>query len=94
MRTDARRLQDKLYKREYRAKKRAKVAYLRPRCVVCDKPIEWGKPGVRYDSRTCGGYLCPEKAIKWFGPMKARASRRGSSPRRTRSLPRSEPLSA
>ena len=57
-----------------RARVLAAIA-LRPRCIICDAPINYGKPGVRYDSTTCGG-TCAIRRWGWYGPANARARHR------------------
>lgn len=44
----------------------------RPRCVVCDGPIHWGRSGVRLDSVTCGTPSCARDAYRWFREVRSR----------------------
>jgi len=40
----------------------------RPRCIICDAPIRYGEPGVRYSATTCGDTDCARKRWRWYGP--------------------------
>jgi hypothetical protein len=63
---------DQSYWARRRASQQAQAQVKRPRCVVCDNPINYGEYGVRLDARTCGKRMCAVNAYRWFGPMKKR----------------------
>jgi hypothetical protein len=47
----------------------------RPRCVICDGPIRYGQPGIRYSDTTCGDRVCVVRRNHWYGPAGTRARR-------------------
>jgi len=55
-----------LAERRKRAVRQAKAGLRRPRCMICDEPIQYGKTGVRYSTTTCGKPVCQMKRYRWF----------------------------
>ena len=48
----------------------------RPRCIICDAPIHYGRPGTRYDATTCGKRVCAVRRFDWYGPADPALRRR------------------
>jgi hypothetical protein len=51
------------YQREQR---RMEARLKRPRCIICMSPIQYGKSGLVFKTRTCGNRDCIVKLNNWF----------------------------
>jgi hypothetical protein len=60
-----------------RAARRAKMARLRPKCIICNGPLPWHKPSFPLSATTCGG-KCAKLRIRWFGAQRPRRKKRAA----------------
>lgn len=49
-----------------RETRRLEAILRRPRCMICDDPIRYGRSGVNLKTRTCGKHDCVMRLNNWF----------------------------